>query len=130
MSLPVVDPGRALTSLRRKRGVIKRSITRLVSNLSTLEVASDDAHAKQLITKLEGFDKDFRSIHFEIVDLFGEEESEDLEKEHEVLDKHEDDVTAALLRLQKLTMSRRTNAGSEKLLSRKLTRVLRRLEET
>ena len=134
MSLPVVDPGRTLTSLRRKRGVIKRSITRLVNNLSTLEVSSDDAatvdHAKQLITKLEGFDKDFRSVHFEIVDLFGEEESEDLEKEHEVLDKHEDDVTAALLRLQKLTTPRRTDAGSEKLLSRKLARVLRRLEET
>ena len=45
------------------------------------------------ISKLEGFDKDFRSIHYEIVDLI-EKDSDDLEKGHEVLDKHEDDVTA------------------------------------
>ena len=44
---------------------------------------------KQLITKLEGLNNDLRSIHYEIVDLF-EEDSDDLEKEHEVLNKHED----------------------------------------
>lgn len=84
------DSGRALTSLQRKRGVIKRSITCLVNTLKTLEATADAPgvvdHAKQLVTKLEDFDKDFCSVHFEIVDLFREGESEDLEKEHEVLE--------------------------------------------
>ena len=134
--MPLADAGRALTSFRRKRGVNKRSITRLVNTLKTLEATPDAPgvfdHAKQLVTKLEDFDKDFRSVHFEIVDLFGEEESEDLEKEHEVLDKHEDDVTATSIRLQKLVAPRAKSvgAGVEKLLSRKLGRVQRCLEET
>ena len=50
-------------------------------------------------SELDGFDKDFRSIHDEIIDLF-EEESADIEKEHEALDKHED---AIFLRLQRLS---------------------------
>ena len=87
--------------------------------------------AKQLVTKLEGFDKDFRSVHYVIVDLF-EEDSEDLEKEHEVLDKHEDDVTPTSLRLQKLITcsSSVMDAGTEKASSRKLSRVERRLKAT
>ncbi len=130
------DAGRALTSLRRKRGVIKRSITRLVNSLKTLEATPDApgtvAHAKQLVMKLEGFDKDFRAAHFEIVDLFAEDKSEDLEREHEVLDKHEDDMTATSLRLQRLiTLAPGSvDSGSEKPLSRKLGRVQRHLEET
>ena len=80
---------------------------------------------------MEGFDKDFRSIHYEIVDLF-DEDSDDLEKEHEVLDKHEDDVTATSLRLQKIiaNSSSAMDAGNKKALSRKLARVERHLRGT
>ena len=51
------------------------------------------------------------------------ENSEDLKKEHEVLDKHEDDITAMSLSLQKLiTISSSTmDAGGEKASSRKLS---------
>ena len=128
------DLARTLSSLRRKRGVVKRSITRLVNTLKTLE-ASPDApgvvdQAKQSITKLEGLDKDFRSIHYEIVDLL--EEGPDLEKEHEVLDQHEDDITATSLRLQRLVAAKSSTVGtgSERTSSRKLTRVERRLKAT
>lgn len=129
------DKSGDLSSLRKKRGIVKRFITRLVNTLKTLEVNPKAPgvtdQAKQLVTKLEGFDKDFRSIHYGIVDLF-EEDSEDLEKEHEVLDKHEDDVTATSLRLQKLITcsSSVMDAGAEKASSRKLSRVERRLRAT
>lgn len=90
------ETSRALFSLKKKTGIVRRSVTRLVNTLKALETTPDAPgvldQAKQLVTKLEGFDKDFRSIYYEIVDLF-EENSEDLEKEHEVLDKHEDDIT-------------------------------------
>ena len=128
------DKTSALSNLR-KRGIVKRSITRLVNTLKTLEATPHAPgvvnQAKQLVTKLEGFDKDFRSVHYDVVDLF-EEDSEDLEKEHEVLDKHEDDVTATSLRLQKLiTLSSSTmDAGGEKASSRKLSRLEHRLKAT
>lgn len=120
----------ALSSLRKKRGIVKRSITRSANTLKSLEasptVPGVVEQATQLVTKLDGFDKDFRSIHYEIVDLV-EEDSEDLEKEHEGLDKHEDDVTAMSLRLRKLITysSSTTDAGSEKASSRKLSRRLK-----
>ena len=129
------DADRSLSNLRKRRGVIKRSITRLVNTLKTLEANSDDPdvgdRARPLIAKLEGWDKDFVSIHLEIVDLL-EEESEDLEKEHEVLDKHEDDIADITLRLQKLVKpsSSPANVGCEKVPSHKLARVQRCLEAT
>ena len=51
--------------------------------------------------KLEALDKHFRAAHLNVIDLV-EEESPDLEKEHEVMDKHEEDVTSASLRLRAL----------------------------
>ena len=57
--------------------------------------------AKRLVTRLETLDKDFRSVHGQIANLF-EEDSEDLEKEHEALDNHEDNIASAFLRLQRL----------------------------
>ena len=106
-----------------------------MNTLKTLEITPKAPgvvdQAKQLVTKLEGFDKDFRSIHYEIVDMF-EEDSEDLEKEHEMLDKHKDDVTATSLRLQKLITcsSSVMDAGTEKASLRKLSCVECRLRAT
>ena len=61
-----------------------------------------------------------------------EEDSENLEKEHEVLDKHEDDVTATSLCLQKLITCSLSvmDAGTEKASSRKLSHVECRLKVT
>ena len=68
---------------------------------------------------------------YDVVDLFEENshDSKDLEKEHEVLNKDEDDVTAMSLRLQKLiTISSSTmDASGEKASSHKLSRLERRL---
>ena len=80
-----------LHSLGIQRGVVKRSVTRLVKNLKKLEDDSDAQRvvedAKRLVTRLETLDKDFRSVHGQIANLF-EEDLEDLEKEHEALDNH------------------------------------------
>lgn len=119
------DGRRALSSLRKQRGVVKRSIT-----LKTLKAMLDDPsipdQAKQLVSKLQDLDKEFWSVHFEVINLF-EEQSPDLEREHEVLDKHEDDVTAMSLRLQKLVTPNSVTGYIERGLSRKLAWVERRL---
>ena len=124
---------RVLSSLRKRRGVVRRSVTRLVNTLRTLEATPDAPgvfdQAKQQITKLEGLDKDFRSIHYEIIDLF-DEDSDELDKEHETLDRHEDDVTATLLRLQRIiaASSLTVDDGTKRALSRKLAHVERHLK--
>ena len=81
-------------NLRKRRGVVRGSITRLATRLRELEEITDQPrtadHASQLLAKLESLDGEFKAIHFEIIDLI--DESEDLEKEQTVLDKHDDDV--------------------------------------
>lgn len=125
----------SLSDLKRKRGVFKRSVTRLGNDLKTLESTPGDPgivdHAKQLITRLEAYDKDFRAAHFDIVELL-EEDSDDFEKEDEVLGAHEGNITSLLLRLQKIVKfgSSSTESSAGKLSSRKLSRVERRLRET
>lgn len=111
-----------LHSLKIQRGVVKRSVTRLIKNLKKLEDDSDvpgvAEDAKQLVTRLETLDKDFRSVHGQIANLF-EEDSEDLEKEHEALDIHEDNIASAFLRLQRLISNSHTETGNtEKVLTR------------
>ena len=50
-----------------------------------MEAAPDAAevadHAKQLTSQLEALDKDFKSLHFDVVDLIDSGATADLEKE-------------------------------------------------
>ena len=74
--------------------------------------------------------QDFCSAHCRVANLF-EEDSADLENEHKVLDRHEDDIAATFLRLQCLVTGNHSGTtNQEKALSRKLSRVERRLRET
>ena len=127
------DKSSVLSSLRKKRGIVKHSITRLVNTLKTLEITPTAPgfadQAKQLVTKL-GFDKDFRSLHYEISE--SSRKILMISRKHEVLDKHEDDVTATSLRLLKLITcsSSVMDATTERASSRKLSCVERRLRAT
>lgn len=123
-----------LAGLRRRRGVVKRSLTNLFTKVQNLEadpeVSTAIDQAKQLFERLESLDKDFRSAHLNVIDAL-EEDSPELEREHASLDKHEDDVSAASLSLQSLLKSRSTaTVDGARLLSRKLSRVERCLQTT
>jgi hypothetical protein len=80
-------------SLRKRRGVVRASIMRLGIRLKELEETSDQPrtsnHARQLLTKLQSLDEDFKKHHFELIDKI-----DDLEKEQTVLDKHDEDMTS------------------------------------
>ena len=94
---------RSLPTSRKRRGVIRASLTRLRTKLSELEGALEqpgtvDA-AKRLLARLEDLDKDFKVHHFAIVDLIEDEES--LQGEQEAFDNH-DDVIQLWVRLQQL----------------------------
>lgn len=74
----------------------------MVNTLKTIEATPDAPgtadQAKRFITKAKGLDKDFRSVHYEIINLL-EEGFGNLEKEREVLDKHEDDLSATVIHI-------------------------------
>ena len=76
------------SNLRKRRGVVRASITRLGNRLKDLEASSDTVrsseHAKQLAIKLEALDVDFKALHLQLVDLL--EEAEELESEQDTLD--------------------------------------------
>lgn len=81
------------------------------------------------MVKLETMNKDFRAAHLDVMDLV-DEESPDIEKEHEAMDKHEDDVTSVSLRLRALLKVTFSSSDTARPLSRKLTRIKHCLEET
>ena len=52
--------------------------------------------------KLDEADSDFKSLHYQVLDLIDESDDEALRKEQDILDQHEDTVAALILRIQKI----------------------------
>ena len=116
---------RALSTQRKRRGVVKASITCLGSRLKELESKVEKPtthdHAQRLATKLETLDTEFKTHHFSLIDLIDDDET--LEKEQETLGQHDDDVTTLTVRIQRLTTlssTTPTNLDHRKVLMRKL----------
>ncbi|XP_064397632.1 uncharacterized protein LOC135344358 [Halichondria panicea] len=115
-----IDP-REITKLKRRRGVVRASITRIRTKTRELEGTESpnqgDA-AKHIAEKLDSLDTDFRRLHLELVDLLDDDEL--LSNEQDILDEVDDniiDLKMRLLPIMKLT----TNLKSERgLVSRKL----------
>lgn len=108
----------ALTSARRRRGVTRSSVTRLIAKFEELEnnAALDSTPklevARQIKTRLSMLDADFRTQHLDVVDLV---ESEDvLAKEQAVLDEHDDRVTELASSIQCLLNGLTSSALSPK----------------
>ena len=101
-----MDEARALSNLHKKRGVPRSSVTRLGNRLRELESDPEAAgvsdRAKQLLVKLDEADSDFKSLHYQVLDLIDESDDEALMKEEDILDQHEDTVAALILRIQKI----------------------------
>ena len=102
--MPETDP-RALSTQRKRRGVVKASIIRLGSRLKELESKVEEPtthdHVQRLATRLETLDAEFKTHHFTLIDLIDDDET--LE-EQETLDQHDDDVTTLAVRIQQLIM--------------------------
>lgn len=96
-----------LTKLKRRRGVSKASITRVCGRVEELEGLDASSSiiktAKQLASKLESLDSEFKSNHFQIIDLLDEEDEEALKGEQDVLDGHDNQVAEMAIRINSLT---------------------------
>ena len=94
-------PGR-----RRRRGVVKASITKLVDRVRELEgkgadlTDPDRLSAKRLQQRLNDMDREFRTYHLGLVDLL--DTAQDLETEQAALNEHDDRLTGLLDRLERL----------------------------
>ena len=94
----------ALTSARRRRGVVKGSITRLEDRVDKYETKEEITHVdclaiKRLIKKFESLDDEFRKHHYTIVELL---EDEAVDEEQATLDDHDERITDLVERLQQL----------------------------
>ena len=96
-----------LAKLRKRRGVVRASITRLGTRLKELEDAADrpdtPQHAGQLAAKLRSLDEEFRTIHFDVIDLIDDNNEDALVAEQGILDRHDDDVATLTVRLGSLS---------------------------
>ena len=64
-----------------------------------------DAHrvvdpARQMLTKLQTFDSDFKKSHFGLIDMIDETDTTALDNEQAVIDKFHDDMSSYTLRLK------------------------------
>ena len=101
-----MDEARALSSLHKKQGVARSSVTHLGNRLRELEsdpeAASVPDRVKQLLLKLNEADSDLKSLHFQVLDLIDENDHEALKKEQDILDHHEDNVSTLTLHIQRI----------------------------
>ena len=96
----------AASNLRKRRGVVRASVTRLNERIFELEGTTDVHHitdpAHQLLTKLQTLDSDFKKAHFDLIDLIDEADTTSLENEQAVINKFDDDVSDYTVRLEAL----------------------------
>ena len=93
-----------VSTLRKRRGVVRASITRLTNRLKDLESDTDKPAtldlAQGMTRKLEALDSEFRTHHHALVDLVEDEEA--LLTEQKILDDHDDLVAELTVCIQQL----------------------------
>ena len=96
----------AASNLRKRRGVSCSSVTKLNKHITELGNITDTHRiidpARQMFTKLQTFDSDFKKSHFDLIDLIDETDTTALDNEQAVIDKFDDDVSSYTLRLEAL----------------------------
>ncbi len=93
-----------ITGARKRRGTIRSSITRLINRLSVLEGKTADYAtldlAQDAAKKLGELNQEFRTHHYQLLDLIEEEDDEALAKEQKELDSHDDVIDDTNVRIK------------------------------
>ena len=105
---------RALSSNRKKRGIVRGSVTRLRTRVSELEGSTDDTEtadqARRLVTRLRTLAEEFKVHHYAVIDLLDDEG--DLAKEQDIFDNFDDDVAQLVTHLERLAAKRSSTGPS------------------
>ena len=124
------------SNLRKRRGAIKASITKLTSRIKQLESKVHEPTtfelAQHLAPTLNLLDAKFKEHHFSIIGIIDEKDATSLAKEQEVLDAHDEELSILLLRAQQLVhkCSSASDMGSRQIISRNLTDLKSRINKT
>ena len=106
------------SNVRKRRGTVRGSITRLTNRLSALEdqVAEPSTFdlAQGLATKLAELDQEFRRHHYQLLDLIDEGDEEALRQEQTDLDGHDDAIDDASMRIKRLIQSSSSSNNSSR----------------
>ena len=117
--------------LRKRRGVVRASITRLTNRLKDLEKDADRPAtldlARGMTRKLDALDSDFRTHHHALIDLIDVEET--LQGEQNTLDDHDDLVAELTVRIQQLITlcTSSLDSSPRKIASRRLSHLQKTL---
>ena len=118
---------RAISNMRKRRGVIRSSLTKLITKVRDLEDSESPLkrdRAQQALIKLDSLEGEFRTLHFHFLD-----DEEELLNQQEVLDQTEEDIATMRLQLSQIIKSTTTTDPDEREL-RITTRKLAHLERT
>lgn len=130
MTEPVPTP-RAISTLRKRRGVVKASITRLSRSLRDLEGRAGEANtldlAQRMVSRLENLDSEFKTHHLELIDLL--EDETELAHEQEILDDHDEEMSRLTVGVQRLVVTCSTvpDKNARKVASRRIAQFRRSL---
>ena len=114
-----------VATLRKRRGVVRASITRLSTRLRELESKihepSTPSHAHRMSQKLESLDADFKLHHYALIDALDDEAV--LAREQETLDQHDDDIAELAVRVEQLIADSdsASESGTKQIASRRLS---------
>lgn len=105
------------TNIRKKRGVVRASITKLDTRLSELERKSDRSgvhdQALLLSTRIKALDSEFNNLHFALIDTIKDDETELLDTEQKALDEHDETIDGLTIRIQHLITASGPTVSSE-----------------
>ena len=119
------------TTLRKRRGVVRASITRLSTRLKDLERKSDQPASfdlsRQMSQRLETLDSDFKLHHYAFIDLINDIET--MLKEQDIPDGHDDEMATLSTRIKRLIVvsDSSSESGPHKIASRRLAHLERNL---
>ena len=121
------------SSLKHRRGTVRASLTKLSTRVSQLEGKIAEPGTPDLIQqaklKLQKLDSEFKSRHYDLLDVL--EEEHELESEQATLDNHDDIVAELSLRLERLDAACSTKTKSSDSSERKIAfRKLRHLKNS
>ena len=123
----------SLSNCKKRRGVVRASITKLTTKLKDLESKADQPGtfdlAQQAKKRLETLDSDFKTYHYSLVDPIDEKDEAALKNEQETLDNHDDEMAVLTIRVQQLITACAPTSDTNpcKIASRRLARLQKSL---
>lgn len=116
-----------LATLRKRRGVIKASITRLNTRLNDLESKihepTTSSPAQRMLQTLDTLNADFKKHHYAVIDRIDEADVKTLGSEQDALDQHDDGVSILAMQIEQVigACSLTSGFGARKIVSRRLS---------